>query len=75
MSEASRVEGVFELRNAHFWQIDFNSIAGTVDVRIRRDANEQRVLAIVTEKLSSVVHILNVQVTHFMFICLYITIL
>ncbi|KAI6177692.1 hypothetical protein M3Y97_00935800 [Aphelenchoides bicaudatus] len=62
VSEASRVEGVFELRNPHFWQVDFNSIAGTVDVRIRRDANEQRVLAIVTEKLSSVVHILNVQV-------------
>jgi Co/Zn/Cd efflux system component len=36
VSEASRIEGVFELRNAHFWQIDFNSIVGTVDVRIRR---------------------------------------
>ncbi|KAI6240139.1 Zinc transporter 6-A [Aphelenchoides fujianensis] len=62
VSEASRVDGVFELRNAHFWQIDFNSIAGAVDVRIRRDANEQHVLSVVTEKLSSVVHVLNVQI-------------
>ncbi|KAI6215275.1 hypothetical protein M3Y94_00366700 [Aphelenchoides besseyi] len=62
VSEASRVEGVFELRNAHFWQVDFNSIAGAVDVRIRRDANEQHVLSVVTEKLSSVVHVLNVQI-------------
>lgn len=62
VSEASRIDGILELRNAHFWQVDFTSIAGTVDVRVRRDASEQIVLAVVTEKLSSVVHILNVQV-------------
>lgn len=56
------MDGVLELRNLHFWQLDFNQIAGTVDVRVRRDANEQMVLALVTEKLHPVVHILTVQV-------------
>uniref|UniRef100_A0A915CZS9 Zinc transporter 6 n=1 Tax=Ditylenchus dipsaci TaxID=166011 RepID=A0A915CZS9_9BILA len=62
ISEASTVEGVLELKNGHFWQLDFNSIAGTVDVRVRRDANEQIVLTRVTEKLSTVVNILSVQI-------------
>lgn len=62
ISEASTVDGVLELRNLHFWQLDFSQIAGTVDVRVRRDANEQMVLALVTEKLHPVVHILTVQV-------------
>jgi zinc transporter 6 len=62
VSEASTVEGVLELRNAHFWQLDFASIAGTIDVRVRRDADERTVLRAVTEKLASVVNILTVQV-------------
>lgn len=40
-------------------------MAGTVDVRVRRDADEQRVLAAVTEKLSSVVSLLTIQVDVF----------
>lgn len=62
MSEASTIDGVLELRSAHFWQLDFTTMAGTIDVRVRRDADEQLVLAHVTEKLSSVVSILTVQV-------------
>lgn len=62
MSEASTIEGVLELRNAHFWQLDFSSMVGSVDVRVRRDADEQLVLSYVTEKLSSVVSVLTVQV-------------
>uniref|UniRef100_A0A7E4UTM4 ZT_dimer domain-containing protein n=1 Tax=Panagrellus redivivus TaxID=6233 RepID=A0A7E4UTM4_PANRE len=62
ISEATTVEGVLELKNSHFWQLDFNTIAGTVDVRIRRDADEQAVLSAVTEKLYSVVGELSVQV-------------
>jgi len=62
ISEASTVEGVLELRNTHFWQVDFNSIAGTVDVRVRRDANEQFVLCLVSEKLSTVVGNLTVSI-------------
>ena len=66
MSEASTIEGVLELRNAHFWQLDFSSMVGTVDVRVRRDADEQMVLTYVTEKLSSVVSMLTVQVYRFL---------
>lgn len=56
------MEGVLELKNGHFWQLDFNSIVGTIDVRVRRDADEQMVLHIVTEKLSTIVNNLTVQV-------------
>ncbi|TKR76731.1 hypothetical protein L596_017832 [Steinernema carpocapsae] len=62
ISEASHVDGVLELKSAHFWQLDFSSMVGTVDVRVRRDADEQMVLSYVTEKLSNVVSILTVQV-------------
>ncbi|CAD5216881.1 unnamed protein product [Bursaphelenchus okinawaensis] len=62
VAEAQTVDGVLELRETHFWQIDFNQIAGSVDVRIRKDANEQLILASVTEKLSGLVNILTVQV-------------
>ncbi|CAD5222256.1 unnamed protein product [Bursaphelenchus xylophilus] len=62
LAEAQTIEGVLELRETHFWQIDFSQIAGSVDVRIRKDANEQLVLASVTEKLSGLVNTLTVQV-------------
>uniref|UniRef100_A0AC34QPD7 5-demethoxyubiquinone hydroxylase, mitochondrial n=1 Tax=Panagrolaimus sp. JU765 TaxID=591449 RepID=A0AC34QPD7_9BILA len=62
ISEAATVDGVLELKNSHFWQLDFNQIAGTVDVRIRRDADEQIVLSLVTEKLCSVIGNLSIQV-------------
>uniref|UniRef100_A0A0N5AKS1 Kinesin-associated protein 3 n=1 Tax=Syphacia muris TaxID=451379 RepID=A0A0N5AKS1_9BILA len=62
ISEASTIEGVLELRNAHFWQLDFSSMVGSIDVRVRRDADEQLILASVTEKLSPVVSMLTIQV-------------
>lgn len=62
ISEASTVEGVLELINAHFWQLDFSTIAGSVDVRVRRDADEQAVLKIIHNKLSSVVNNCTVQI-------------
>ncbi|MFH4976957.1 hypothetical protein AB6A40_003666 [Gnathostoma spinigerum] len=62
ISEASTIDGVLELRSAHFWQLDFDSMFGTVDVRVRRDADEQRVLVAVTGKLSAVVSHLTVQI-------------
>lgn len=60
--EAGTLDGVLELRQCHFWQLDFAKMAGTVEVRVRRDADEQLVLAHVTEKLSAVVQCLTVQV-------------
>lgn len=62
ISEASHIDGVLELKSGRFWQLDFNSLVGTVDVRVRRDADEQNVLAHVTEKFSSVITVLTVQV-------------
>lgn len=72
ISEASTIDGVLELRLAHFWQLDFTTMAGTVDVRVRRDADEQLVLALVTGKLSAVISILTVQVKrrNFHYLCL-----
>jgi zinc transporter 6 len=51
-----------ELTGAHFWQLDFNRMCGSVVVRVRREADEQQVLAYVTEKLSSVIAVLTVQI-------------
>lgn len=62
LSEASHIDGVLELKSGRFWQLDFNQLVGTVDVRVRREADEQNVLAHVTEKLSSVITVLTVQV-------------
>ncbi len=42
---------------------NFKFQAGSVVVRVRRDADEQRVLAHVTDKLANVVEKLTIQVT------------
>ncbi|KAK6740700.1 hypothetical protein RB195_008885 [Necator americanus] len=62
ISEASTIDGVLEIRSRHFWQLDFAQLVGTVDVRVRRDADEQNVLTLVTDKMSSVVSMLTVQI-------------
>ncbi|CAI4231111.1 unnamed protein product [Auanema sp. JU1783] len=62
ISEASIIDGILEIRAGHFWQLDFSQLIGTIDARVRRDADEQRVLTLVTEKLSSIVNVLTVQV-------------
>ncbi|XP_076867289.1 zinc transporter 6 isoform X2 [Brachyhypopomus gauderio] len=60
--EVSTLDGVLEVRNEHFWTIGFGSLAGSVHVRIRRDANEQLVLAHVTNRLHTLVSALTVQI-------------
>jgi len=62
LREASTLDGVLEFRNEHFWTLTWGVLAGSLDVRVRRDANEQTVLAEVTHRLSQHVAILNVQV-------------
>uniref|UniRef100_A0A8C5KVS3 Solute carrier family 30 (zinc transporter), member 6 n=1 Tax=Jaculus jaculus TaxID=51337 RepID=A0A8C5KVS3_JACJA len=59
--EVSTLDGVLEVRNEHFWTLGFGSLAGSVHVRIRRDANEQMVLAHVTSRLCTLVSTLTVQ--------------
>ncbi|CAL8081416.1 unnamed protein product [Calicophoron daubneyi] len=60
--EASTIDGVLELRNEHVWSIGFDSLAGSLYVRVRRDANEQFVLAHVANRLNNLVKYLTVQV-------------
>lgn len=62
LREASTLDGVLELKSEHFWTIDFGSYAGSLQVRVRRDANEQEVLAKVTSCLSSQLNDLTIQV-------------
>lgn len=62
LREASTLDGVLELKNEHFWSIAFGVFAGSLHVRVRRDANEQDVLAQVTTRLSSQLHDLTIQV-------------
>uniref|UniRef100_A0A672R8K5 Zinc transporter 6-like n=1 Tax=Sinocyclocheilus grahami TaxID=75366 RepID=A0A672R8K5_SINGR len=62
LREVSTLDGVLEVRNEHFWTIGFGSLAGSVHVRIRRDADEQMVLARVTNRLHTLVSTLTVQI-------------
>ncbi|XP_014839503.1 PREDICTED: zinc transporter 6-like [Poecilia mexicana] len=62
LREVSTLDGVLEVRNEHFWTVGFGSLAGSAHVRIRRDANEQLVLAHVTNRLLPLVTTLTVQI-------------
>ncbi|KAE8601459.1 hypothetical protein XENTR_v10013677 [Xenopus tropicalis] len=62
LREVSTLDGVLEVRNEHFWTLGFGTMAGSVHVRIRRDANEQMVLAHVTNRLNTLVSSLTVQI-------------
>ncbi|KAK7868992.1 hypothetical protein R5R35_013910 [Gryllus longicercus] len=62
LRETLTIDGVLEFRNEHFWTLSFGKMAGSLQVRVRRDANEQMVLAHVVDRLSSIVSELTVQV-------------
>lgn len=62
LREVSTLDGVLEVRSEHFWTLGFGTLAGSVHVRIRRDANEQMVLAHVTNRLYTLVSTLTVQI-------------
>ncbi|XP_068183142.1 zinc transporter 6 [Antennarius striatus] len=62
LREVSTLDGVLEVRNEHFWTVGFGTLAGSAHVRIRRDANEQLVLAHVTNRLLPLVPTLTVQI-------------
>ncbi|XP_071962264.1 zinc transporter 6-like [Antedon mediterranea] len=62
LREASTLDGVLEFRNEHFWTLSFGTLAGSLHVRVRRDADEQLVLAHVSNKLSNLVVNLTIQV-------------
>ncbi|XP_046387411.1 zinc transporter 6-like [Ischnura elegans] len=62
LRETLTVDGVLEFRNEHFWTLSFGKLAGSLHVRIRREADEQLVLAQVVTCLSRLVPVLTVQV-------------
>lgn len=62
LREASTLDGVLEFRDEHFWTLSFGVLAGSLHVRIRRDADEQLVLAHVWNKLAGIVQILTIHI-------------
>lgn len=62
LREASTLDGVLEFRHEHFWTLSFGSLAGNVQVRVRRDADEQLVLAHVYNRLNNLVSRLTIQI-------------
>lgn len=62
LREASTLDGVLEFRHEHFWTLSFGVLVGTLQVRVRRDADEQMVLAHVHNRLSNLVSELTIQI-------------
>ncbi|XP_059163784.1 zinc transporter 6-A-like [Physella acuta] len=62
LREASTLDGVLEFRHEHFWTLSFGTLAGSVQVRVRRDADEQLVLAHVYNRLNNLVSRLTIQI-------------
>jgi solute carrier family 30 (zinc transporter), member 6 len=62
LREAGTIDGVLEVKKRHFWSIGFGQLAGSVHVRVRRDANEQLVLAHITSRLEPLAQQITVQV-------------
>ncbi|KAJ8250807.1 hypothetical protein COCON_G00227290 [Conger conger] len=62
LREVSTLDGVLEVRNEHFWTVGFGSLAGSIHVRVGREAGEQMVLAHVTSRLHALVAPLTVQI-------------
>ena len=62
LREASTLDGVLEFRDEHFWTLSFGVLAGSLHVRVRRDADEQLVLAHVWNKLAGIVQILTIHI-------------
>ncbi|VDP04198.1 unnamed protein product [Soboliphyme baturini] len=62
LREAGTLDGVLEIAESHFWQLSLTKMAGSVTIRVRRDADEQLVLAHVTDKLYPFVIDLTVQI-------------
>lgn len=62
LREASTLDDVLEFRDEHFWTMSFGVLVGSLHVRIRRDADEQLVLAHVWNKLAGMVQILTIHI-------------
>ena len=63
LREALTIDGVLEFKNEHFWTVSFGKLAGSLTVRVRRNADEQLVLAHITDKLANLVWPLTIQIS------------
>ena len=45
LRDMSTFEGVLEFQNQHFWVVHGSELAGSLHVRVRRDASAQAILA------------------------------
>ncbi|OXU31177.1 hypothetical protein TSAR_009419 [Trichomalopsis sarcophagae] len=61
LREALIIDGVLEFRNERFWTKSFGKLAGSLEVRVRKNANEHYVLQKVMQRLSEVVSTLSIQ--------------
>jgi len=60
--EISFYEGVLEVRSVHWWTIAPGKLVGSMHIRIRSDANEQRILTYVHGVLKKYVTDLTIQI-------------
>jgi len=61
-SELTTMDGVLEVKNAHFWSIGFNQVAGSIHVRVSRNTNQQHVLAHIVLKVHPIVPVCDIQI-------------
>jgi len=61
-SELTTMDGVLEVKNAHFWSTGFTSTAGTIHVRVSRNTNQQQVLAHIILKVYPIVPNCDIQI-------------
>lgn len=62
-SELTTMDGVLEVKNAHFWSVGFQQVAGSIHVRVSRNANQQHVLAHIIIKVYPIVPNCDIQVS------------
>eukprot|EP00037_Helgoeca_nana_P009282 m.81558 g.81558 ORF g.81558 m.81558 type:complete len:345 (-) comp19478_c0_seq2:22-1056(-) len=55
LREMATFEGILEFQHQHFWIVHEGELAGSLHVRVRRDANSQTVLAQVSNKLAHLI--------------------
>lgn len=55
LREMSTFEGILEFQHQHFWLVHEGELAGSLHVRVRRDANTQAILAQVSNKLAHLI--------------------
>lgn len=62
LREISTFDGVLECRTAHWWSQSPGSVIGTLNVRVRTDANEQEILTFIHQLLHEYVSDLTIQI-------------